>query len=198
MSRPSNYEKNPIDELSVGLRIHNRRQSLSITQQQLAENIGCSPTHINRVESGRLPSLRLLFAICKQLDISMDEITGLTPDMDEDAVRVLDYLRHFNGAERDFVIKLISELDMFFQEMHKRSMYNRYSKRQRPYRSPEEDVLFWQVAEDTSDGWSNEKAAKEKIPAAEMDAEADSKQDRKVSCPVLKHENTKDMNAQDS
>lgn len=148
MSRPLKSECYPVDAFSVGLRLHNRRQSLSITQEELAAKIGCSSTHINRIESGRLPSLHLLFAMCKALDVSMDEVMDLNPGKNQNVIRLMDLFSRFNEAEQDFTIKLLTDMDLFFHEMHKRSMYNRYSKHQRSYRSPEEDVLFWTVAED--------------------------------------------------
>ena len=147
MTKPFNSFIRPVDAYEIGLRIHDRRVSLSMTQQDLAERIGCSPTHINRVESGRQPSLPLLYAICQVLDLGLDEVMGLKSNADPVSLQILNAVNRFSSAEKAFSIKILSDFEDFFHEMHKRSTYNRYSKRQKSYKPAEDAVPFWQVAE---------------------------------------------------
>lgn len=57
----------------IGIRIMQRRKSLSLTQEQLAERVGFSKNHISSVERGKYtPTTQLIFRIC--------EVMGETPD----------------------------------------------------------------------------------------------------------------------
>ncbi len=155
MSRPLKSDNHPIDPIVLGNRLHRRRQSVSITQEELAARIGCSLTHLNRIEGGRLPSLHLLYALCIELDYSMDTLLNLKPSENPNIVKLLDLMSRFNDAEQNFAIKLLSDLDFFYHDMHKRSLYNRYSKAQKPYLSEEDAGSLWAVAEEKLSTWKS-------------------------------------------
>lgn len=62
-----------LDTKLIGIRIMQRRKSLSLTQEQLAEKVGFSKNHISSVERGKYtPTTQLIFRIC--------EAMGETPD----------------------------------------------------------------------------------------------------------------------
>lgn len=55
--------------------IRNERKNKRITQEELAEMLEVSPTHIKHIESGhRKPSIEILFEISKILNISLDSV----------------------------------------------------------------------------------------------------------------------------
>ena len=55
--------------------IRNERKDKRITQEELAEMLEVSPTHIKHIESGhRKPSIEILFEITKILNISLDGV----------------------------------------------------------------------------------------------------------------------------
>ena len=72
--KKSNYE---FDFAALGKRIHVRRKELGLTQEQLAEKVECSLTHLCRIESGHRPSLIVLLRLSAFLGYSLDDLTGL-------------------------------------------------------------------------------------------------------------------------
>ena len=62
--------------------------SKRITQEELAEMLEVSPTHVKHIESGhRKPSVEILFALAKILNISLDEVVFPKKDTPRDATR---------------------------------------------------------------------------------------------------------------
>lgn len=55
--------------------IRNERKNKRITQEELAEKLDISPTHVKHIESGhRKPSIEILFELTKILNISLDGV----------------------------------------------------------------------------------------------------------------------------
>lgn len=75
-----NKEKNrTYDYVRLGKRIQARRKEIGLTQEELAEKIDCSLTHISRLESGSPPGLDILIRLSYLLGYSLDEMVGLYP-----------------------------------------------------------------------------------------------------------------------
>lgn len=64
--------------MSLGQRIRKRRQTMKLTQQQLAEALGVTPQHISAVEKDkRTPSLDSLAKLAEELGVTVDYlVTG--------------------------------------------------------------------------------------------------------------------------
>ena len=62
----------------IGQRIREKRESLKLTQKQLADNLGLTPQHISAIEQDkRLPSVSSLARFAEQLGVNIDYlITG--------------------------------------------------------------------------------------------------------------------------
>ena len=61
---------------TLGRAIKVIRKSMGITQESIAIEIGCTPSHLHRIETGeRQPSDIHLLAICKFLGIHTEDIT---------------------------------------------------------------------------------------------------------------------------
>jgi len=68
--------------------IRNERKNKRITQEELAEMLEVSPTHVKHIESGhRKPSIEILFALSKILNISLDEVVFPKKETPHDATR---------------------------------------------------------------------------------------------------------------
>ncbi|MCI8633195.1 MAG: helix-turn-helix transcriptional regulator [Lachnospiraceae bacterium] len=76
MRKKSNFD---YDFSDMGRRIQIRRKELGLTQEQLAEKVDCSLTHLSRIEGGSRPSLESLIRISTLLGYSLDDLTGLYP-----------------------------------------------------------------------------------------------------------------------
>lgn len=59
----------------LGNTIRQARIDKSLSQEELAERIGVTPTHIKHMESGhRQPSINVLYLLVKELNISLDNL----------------------------------------------------------------------------------------------------------------------------
>ena len=68
--------------------IRNERKNKRITQEELAEMLEVSPTHVKHIESGhRKPSIEILFGLTKILNISLDEVDFPKKNTPHDATR---------------------------------------------------------------------------------------------------------------
>ena len=68
--------------------IRNERKNKRITQEELAEMLEVSPTHVKHIESGhRKPSIEILFELAEILNISLDEVVFPKNRTPNDATR---------------------------------------------------------------------------------------------------------------
>ncbi|MGI6622873.1 MAG: helix-turn-helix transcriptional regulator [Clostridiaceae bacterium] len=64
-----------LDVKLLGAAIKNARMEKKITQEQLAEMVGITSIHLKQLESGRRkPSIDVLYALSRTLNISVDSI----------------------------------------------------------------------------------------------------------------------------
>ena len=64
---------NSIDRLAVDIK--KARLEKGLTQEELAELLNITPTHVKHIESGhRKPSVDVLFSIAEKLNMSLDNI----------------------------------------------------------------------------------------------------------------------------
>ncbi len=64
-----------IDYLDIGSRIRAERTKQNISQEKLAEMVGCGTTHISHIETGNtIPSMKTFIAIINALNLSSDEL----------------------------------------------------------------------------------------------------------------------------
>ena len=90
--------------------IHQAREEKRITQEQLAEYLQVSPTHVRHLESGRRkPSIEKLVSLCQILDISFDQVVKGEPrPVSTAAERILNCLAHaFSKEEQNLIADLI-------------------------------------------------------------------------------------------
>ena len=93
--------------------IRNERKNRRTTQEELAEMLGISPTHVKHMESGhRKPSIEMLFELVKILNISLDEVIFPKNGTSDNATRgkierLLDIL---DEASLQFVLSVLEAL----------------------------------------------------------------------------------------
>ena len=107
----------------IGLRIKQKRKSLSLTQFELAERVGLTESSISRYESGKISTMptSTVNKICKVLNLKPSELLGLTPENTfeydlKDILTLVDNLP--NEAKQDL-------LNLFKQQIELcRKLYN--------------------------------------------------------------------------
>ncbi len=89
------------------------RKNKRITQEELAELLDVTPTHVKHIESGhRKPSIEILFGLTKILNISLDEVVFPKKNTPHDATRgkierLLDIL---DEASLQFILSVLEAL----------------------------------------------------------------------------------------
>lgn len=104
----------------LGQRIHDRREQIGLTQEQLGELIGKDQKQIWRYEAGKqTPSAETLVQLARALETSTDYLVGesdvLKPigsvdDLDELEVEMLELLRSQNPGQREKIMRAIKAL----------------------------------------------------------------------------------------
>lgn len=69
-----------MDYYEIGKRIRKFRKAYGLSQEQLAEKVGISPTHMSHIETGNTKlSLPVFIAIAEALDVQTDELLHDSP-----------------------------------------------------------------------------------------------------------------------
>lgn len=67
--------------LEMGERIKRARKEKHMTQEQLSEMCGLSPSFLGHIERGtRIPSIETLCGLCRALNVSADYLLGLADE----------------------------------------------------------------------------------------------------------------------
>ena len=109
---------NDLDFKAIGLKIKERRKSLGITQESIANALDVNPSHISNIECGRAnPSLTTLIKIANLLQCSVDYFISAeyTYKHDPEKEKTLDEeimnkLKYCNIDKKNKVLKIIDLL----------------------------------------------------------------------------------------
>ena len=64
-----------MDYITLGKNIKKFRAQANLTQEELAEIVGCSDRHIGKIENGRnIPSLEVTVAVANALNVGVDQL----------------------------------------------------------------------------------------------------------------------------
>ena len=107
-----------LDFKVIGQKIKERRQSLNITQEAIANKLDVNPSHISNIECGRAnPSLTALVKIANILECSVDYfISGeytFYRDKDKEKTlddKIMDKLKYCDIDTKNKVLKMIDIL----------------------------------------------------------------------------------------
>lgn len=102
----------------IGQKIRERRQSLGITQEFIANQLDVNPSHISNIECGRVnPSLTALVKIANILHCSVDcflceEYTYQLDQSEEKTLdtQIIDKLKYCNTDKKDKILKIMDLL----------------------------------------------------------------------------------------
>lgn len=102
----------------IGQKIRERRQSLGITQEFVANRLDVNPSHISNIECGRAnPSLTALVKIANVLQCSVDyfihEEYTFRMNRQEDMTlddKIIDKLKYCDPIKKDKILKIMDLL----------------------------------------------------------------------------------------
>lgn len=106
---------NDLDFKAIGMKIRERRKTLGITQEFIAEQLDVNPSHISNIECGRAnPSLTALVKIANLLHCSVDYFIGkeYTYQNNSNQLETLDEqilkkLQYCNNDTKNKILKII-------------------------------------------------------------------------------------------
>lgn len=99
-----------LDYRELGLRIKQIRQESGLTQERLAELVGCNTSHISNIENSHTKvSLNVLLAIANVLDTSIDYLLANQYINASSAVdkEILRQLSSFDIKQKEKILKII-------------------------------------------------------------------------------------------
>ena len=98
-----------VDYFSIGQRIRARRRECLLSQEELAEKIGISTTHMSHIETANTKlSLQVLVDIAKALSVSTDELLfGRSSDQEAIAKQIFSLLSPLTETEQHIVLDLV-------------------------------------------------------------------------------------------
>ncbi len=96
-----------IDYARMGLRIRTRRREFNMTQEQLADKVGITITHMCRIEGGARPGLNTLLAISRVLQVSMDSLLGIQVTSDPYIGRTVETMENLPAEERQLLCRIV-------------------------------------------------------------------------------------------
>ena len=98
-----------MDYYSIGQRIRNRRKQAMLSQEELAEKIGISTTHMSHIETGNTKlSLQVLVDIAQVLHVSTDELLFVQKrSSNEDCLkRMISIMEGRNDIEKEIILDI--------------------------------------------------------------------------------------------
>ena len=111
-------------KLTIGENIRNYRKKNDLTQEEFAERLGVTYQSVSRWENGNTyPDIELLPAIAKVLEITLDELMGMTEEQKETrAIEAFDSLRR-ECIKKDYDAEKIIE---FIRDIRVNYLDSRY------------------------------------------------------------------------
>lgn len=98
---------------NIGEYIRNARINKAITQEDLAEMLDITPTHVKHIESGhRKPSVPILFSLAKILGMSIDNVIfDSVPETEMLIKEINNNLTKLNIRELKIIYDLINSVE---------------------------------------------------------------------------------------
>jgi len=97
--------------MRLGQRLKQRRESLKITQRQLAESLEVTPQHISAIEQDkRIPSLSFLTKLAEELGVTIDYLVAGKEGVITDAIPAIKADKKLSLDSKKALIALIKTL----------------------------------------------------------------------------------------
>ena len=102
-----------LDYISFGANIRKYRKLAGLTQEKLAELVGCSNSHIGQIENGRgIPSLETTVAIANALGVLVDQLIKANSEKPELLYlnEIEDKIKNFPLSTRVLACQIVQDL----------------------------------------------------------------------------------------
>ena len=97
--------------MDVGRRVLERRRTLKVTQNDLAQALGVTPQHISLIEQGKVaPSLGLLAGLATELGVSVDYLLCGREGIITDTIPAIKADKNLTLKGKKALIALVEEL----------------------------------------------------------------------------------------
>ncbi len=97
--------------MSLGQRLRKRRQTLGLTQQELAEALGVTPQHISAIEQDkRTPSIPFLAKLAEELGVTVDYLVAGKEGIITDTIPAIRADKKLNLETKRALISLVQTL----------------------------------------------------------------------------------------
>lgn len=97
--------------MGLGQRLKQRRESLKITQRQLAESLEVTPQHISAIEQDkRIPSLSFLTKLAEELGVTIDYLVAGKEGVITDTIPAIKADKKLSLDSKKALIALIKTL----------------------------------------------------------------------------------------
>jgi transcriptional regulator with XRE-family HTH domain len=97
--------------MTLGKRLFDKRKTLKITQQDLAEKLGVTPQHISLIEQDKVaPSLSLLAGLAKELGATTDYLISGKEGIITEVISAIKADKKLKLKAKKALIALIEEL----------------------------------------------------------------------------------------
>ena len=118
----------------IGLRIKQKRKSLSLTQLELAERVGLTESSISRYESGKIATMptSTVNKICRELHIEPSELLGITPEkaFEWDLKDILATVEELPSEYKNAIInQLKSQIELYWRLYYGQEKNNNVPKK---------------------------------------------------------------------
>lgn len=99
------------ESMNLGRGIREKRQSLGITQEKLANALGMTPQHISAIEQDkRLPSLQLLVKLAGELGVTVDYLLTGKEGIGQDIITAIKADKRLNLNFKNSLITIVKGL----------------------------------------------------------------------------------------
>lgn len=97
--------------MNIGNRIRDRRHTLKVTEQELADAIGVTRQHISAIEQGKaFPSLSSLAKLAEELGVTTDYLVTGKESAITDVIPAIKGSKRLNVKVKKILVGLIQEL----------------------------------------------------------------------------------------
>lgn len=125
-----------MDQEKIGLYISEKRKKKKLTQKDLAEKLGVTSKSVSRWENGKcMPDLSLFKPLCKELDISINELmsgedikeTEYKEKLEENIIKITKYKIKYTKKQR-IIIAIETILLLIIIPISLISLFNYYTQ----------------------------------------------------------------------
>lgn len=105
---------------ALGKRISERRKSLRMSQEELAESAGLSRDHVARIELAlKTPSLKTAVNLATALDTRLSDLLDERAKLEEQAQELVRLLQTLTDSEVEFTTKLLHDTANYLKRHRK-------------------------------------------------------------------------------